>query len=270
VGAVSRCGLLTRSALPAANSGDSASGSLSDSLFDVEQFRVLPTRHAMVRLADHPTVVLGSTQRVEIVNAQRAAEGHAEVVRRRGGGGAVLLQPHDHLWIDAWVPRDDPLWDADVAAAATWVGSWWRAGLESLGIRWLEVHEGRSVPGDHGALVCFSGKGPGEVFQQERKVMGVSQWRGREGALFHTCAYTHWDPRALAHLLEIDPVLCDALVNDLQQSAVGVEDLALATGGGPAIAPAAAAARHGAIVKLGDALLTSFLTWGEGRRIRSS
>jgi lipoate-protein ligase A len=267
VGAVSRRGLLTGFPLPAPSSG---SGSISDSLFDIEQFRVLPKRLAVVRIADHPTVVLGSTQRVEIVNAQRAADVNAEVVRRRGGGGAVLLQPHDHLWIDAWIPRDDPLWDADVAAAAIWVGSWWSAGLESLGVRGFAVHEGRSVPGEHGALVCFSGQGPGEVFQLKRKVMGVSQWRGREGALFHTCAYTHWDPRPLVDVLEVDPSGREALVDDLTRSAIGVEDLDFAAGDGPAAAPSAATASNGAITDLRDALLKSFLTWGEDQPIRSA
>ena len=40
------------------------------------------------------------------------------------------------------------------------------------------------------------------MFTHDRKVMGVSQWRGKEGALFHTCAYTHWDPRPLVELFE--------------------------------------------------------------------
>jgi len=202
----------------------------------------------VVRAVDHPTVVLGSTQRVEIVDARRAVDLGAEVVRRRGGGGAVLLQPRDHLWVDAWIPRDDPLWDTDVAVAATWVGCWWRAGLESLGVRGCEVHEGRSVPGEHGALVCFSGKGPGEVFVGDRKVMGVSQWRGREGALFHTCAYTHWDPGTLVSLLDMEFEPRETLVGDLAQTALGVEDLDVAP--------------ESAITLLRDALLSSFPTWG--------
>jgi lipoate-protein ligase A len=202
-------------------------------------------------MADHPTVVLGSAQRMEIVNAPRASALNAEVVRRRGGGGAVLLQPDDHLWIDAWIPRDDPLWDADVAVAAVWVGDWWSAGLSSLGIRGCQVHEGRAIPGEHGALVCFSGKGPGEVFRDDRKVMGVSQWRGREGALFHTCAYTHWDPRPLVDLLEVDPALKQSLVGDLAEAAIGVDDIGL----GP----------KGMITLLRDALLSTFATWGEDR-----
>jgi lipoate-protein ligase A len=247
VGAVSRRGLLTRSTLAAPPSGDSAFGSDSYSLFDIEQFRAMPERRAVVRAAGHPTLVLGSTQRFEIVDPQRAAAMGAEVVRRRGGGGAVLLQPRDHLWIDAWIPRDDPLWDADVVVAAAWVGRWWRDGLQSLGARGCKVHEGRSAPGEHGALVCFSGKGPGEVFQADRKVMGVSQWRGREGALFHACAYTHWDPGTLVSLLDMALESREGLVRDLAHTALGVEDMDVAG--------------SGAITLLRDALLTTFPTW---------
>jgi lipoate-protein ligase A len=208
-------------------------------------------------MADHPTVVLGSTQRMDIVNARRASAGNAEVVRRRGGGGAVFLQPDDHLWIEAWIPRDDPLWDADVAVAATWVGEWWRAALSSLGVLGCEVHEGRAIPGDHGALVCFSGKGAGEVFCEDRKVMGVSQWRSREGALFHTCAYTHWDPHPLVDLLEVDPALQESLVGDLAEAAIGVDDL----GRGPT----GPTGTTGTIGLLRDALLSTFASWEKTR-----
>src|ERR1700722_14899773 len=99
-------------------------------LFDVEQFRTLDSRRAAAPLVRHPTVVLGSAQRAGILKQERVAEIGAEVVHRRGGGGAVLLHPGDHLWIDAWIPRDDPLWDPDVSVAAAWVGAWWRAALE--------------------------------------------------------------------------------------------------------------------------------------------
>jgi lipoate-protein ligase A len=219
----------------------------------VEPFRLLTERHAEVRTVDRPTVVLGSTQRMEVVNASRASAMGAEVVRRRGGGGAVLLQPDDHLWIEAWIPRDDPLWDTDVAAAAKWVGEWWKAGLTSLGIRDGRVHEGRAVPGEHGALVCFSGQGPGEVFWEDRKAMGVSQWRGREGALFHTCAYTHWDARPLVDLLEVDPDRQESLAADLADAAIGVDDI------GPGMKETLAPLR--------DVLLATFRDWSEDRQI---
>jgi hypothetical protein len=89
--------------------------------------------------------------------------------------------------------------------AAEWVGQWWRQALISAGAEAapLTVHRGRAVPGPHGSLVCFSGRGPGEVFHRGRKVTGVSQWRSREGALFQTCLYTHWDPAPLLDLLDL-------------------------------------------------------------------
>ena len=52
----------------------------------------------------------------------------------------------------------------DVAAAAEWVGAWWTAALAGLGQHGFDVHTGRSVPGELGELVCFAGRGPGEVF----------------------------------------------------------------------------------------------------------
>lgn len=201
----------------------------------------------MVRQVDRPTFVLGSTQPAEVVVPQRVIDIGGEVVRRRGGGGAVLLQPGDHLWVDAWVPRQDPLWVADVSAAAAWVGAWWSAALGSLGVGECEVHEGRAVPGAHGALVCFSGRGPGEVFHRGRKVVGLSQWRSREGSLFSSCAYRHWAPGPLVDLLDLASASHRALASALVDAAAGLEDLDLA-----GLDMAA----------LSEGLLTSFPTWG--------
>jgi lipoate---protein ligase len=158
----------------------------------------------VVRAVARPTLVLGSTQAPGVVSADAAAAG-VVVERRRGGGGAVLLQPGDHLWLDAWVPRGDPLWLTDVAVAAEWVGSWWSAALREVGVvAELRVHAGKSEPGPLGDLVCFAGHGPGEVFAGERKLVGLSQWRAREGALFSSCVYTRWAPVPLADLLVAD------------------------------------------------------------------
>ncbi len=185
----------------------------------------MASRYAVARRLERPAVVLGSTQPVGIVSARRAMASGTEVVRRRGGGGAVLLRPGDHLWVDVWIPRSDPLWDADVAVAAAWVGAWWSAALGRFGVGDLTVHTGRAEPGRHGGLVCFSGRGPGEVLQGDRKVTGISQWRCREGSLFHTCAYTAWDPGPLVELFDLDQRTRQRLVNDVSRSAAGLDDL---------------------------------------------
>ena len=60
----------------------------------------------------------------------------------------MYLAPGGQLWLDVWIPRDDPLWVVDVSAAAEWVGAWWTAALAGVGQHGFEVHRGRSVPGD--------------------------------------------------------------------------------------------------------------------------
>ncbi len=205
----------------------------SSSLFDVEQFRSEPRRLAVARDVAGPTLVLGSTQPTELVGRDAMRERGVQLARRRGGGGAVYLGPGEQLWLDAWIPRDDPLWVADVSAAAEWVGAWWMEALagtrpgsgpgpEEPG---FDVHTGRSIPGDLGELVCFAGRGPGEVFRGASKVVGLSQWRAREGSLFSSCAYRRWDPVPMLVLMEVDERTRDELAGDLAPMAVGLAEL---------------------------------------------
>jgi lipoate-protein ligase A len=202
----------------------------SPSLFDVEQFRTETRRIAVVREVKGPTLVLGSTQPTELVDAAGMRERTVDLERRRGGGGAVYLGPGEQLWLDAWIPRDDPLWVVDVSAAAEWVGAWWTDALAEAGQHGFEVHRGRSVPGESGDLVCFAGRGPGEVFQGDRKVVGLSQWRAREGALFSSCAYLHWDPAPLLALVDVGEDARTDLARRLTLVAAGLADLEPPTG----------------------------------------
>ncbi len=197
----------------------------SQPLFDVEPFRSQPRRLALAREVARPTLVLGSTQPAELVDHLALRRHAAELARRRGGGGAVYLEPGRQLWMDAWIPRDDPLWAPDVSVAAEWVGAWWTDALAHLGQHGLGTHTGRSVPGGLGGLVCFAGRGPGEVFHRGRKLVGLSQWRSRDGALFSSCAYLRWDPAPLLGLLHVDEHARDELGRDLMPLAVGLREL---------------------------------------------
>jgi lipoate---protein ligase len=195
------------------------------SLFDVEQFRGEPDRLALVRTITGPILVLGSTQPTDVVRSDALRARGVELARRRGGGGAVYVEPTDPLWLDVWIPRDDPLWRADVVTAAEWVGAWWVEALGGAGLDGLEVHAGRALPGDYGALICFAGRGPGEVFRAGKKVVGLSQWRAREGSLFSSCAYLRWDPEPLASFLVVDEHLRDELATALGDVATGLAGL---------------------------------------------
>jgi lipoate-protein ligase A len=221
-------------------------GVVAPELFDVEPFRGLTSRHAVVRQIDRPILVLGSTQRRELVFSPAAKAQGVEVVRRRGGGGAVLLEPDNQVWIDAWIPRNDPLWQADVGAAAAWVGQWW---FHALGVSdrtdW-SIHVERARPGPFGELVCFAGRGPGEVFWEKRKVVGLSQWRSREGSLFLCCGYSAWRPQPLVDLLDLPGEERSSLVRHLTPLVAGLTEIH------PALPNA---------TTVGTALLSSFPTW---------
>jgi lipoate-protein ligase A len=175
-------------------------------------------------------LVLGSTQSADLVSPDALGERSVELVRRRGGGGAVYLEPGSHVWVDAWIPRDDVLWAHDVSVAAEWVGQWWMDallgdGADAGGVGGLSVHTGRAVPGALGDLVCFAGRGPGEVFFDGRKIVGLSQWRCREGALFSSCAYLEWDAEPLLDLLSFDDPTRSELAGGLGGVAVGIRAL---------------------------------------------
>lgn len=131
-------------------------------------------------------VVLGSTQ------AAPPTPAGIDVVRRRSGGGAVLVTPGDPLWVDVDVPVGDPLWSDDVGTSFRWLGAAWAEAIGG-GV----VHEGPFEPGRWGRTVCFAGRGPGEVLVDGAKVVGLAQRRTRAGARFQCAVLGAWDPGAL-------------------------------------------------------------------------
>jgi lipoate---protein ligase len=146
----------------------------------------LPTdgrRHVWVLEPSRPALVLGSTQPDDQVDAPALASLGIDLVRRRSGGGAVLLTPGRSVWIDVVLPRDDPLWDDDVGRSFAWLGRSWRHALAGLGIA-ADVHAGPLARRRWGRLVCFAGLGPGELVVEGRKVIGLSQRRSRDVARF--------------------------------------------------------------------------------------
>ncbi|MFL6204503.1 MAG: lipoyl protein ligase domain-containing protein [Acidimicrobiales bacterium] len=143
-----------------------------------------------------PALVLGSAQPDSDVGPGVAVD----VVRRRSGGGAVLVVPGDVLWVDVVVPAADPLWDDDVGRASHWLGDTWAAALAELGVDG-DVHKGGLVRAAWSSQVCFAGLGPGEVTVAGHKVVGISQRRTRSAARFQCAALARWDPSALADLL---------------------------------------------------------------------
>jgi lipoate---protein ligase len=179
-------------------------------------------RHLRVLEATGPALVLGSAQHRDDVDAAAAGRAGVEVVRRRSGGGAVLVGPGQVLWVDLVIPAGDPLWDRDVIRAAWWVGDAWAAALDYAGVAPTVVWKSRMRTSRWSSRICFAGIGPGEVLVGEQKVVGLSQRRTRHGALFQTAALLTWDPAALVGLLRLDSAEAAAATSALAESARGL------------------------------------------------
>lgn len=134
-------------------------------------------------------VVLGSTQPESDFDGGRATEAGLAVVRRRSGGGAVLVEPGTLVWVDVGLERGDPLWHDDVSVSFLWLGEAWAGALAELGVRGAVVHRGRLRTTPWSRALCFAGLGPGEVTVDGRKLVGVSQRRQRDRAWFAAALY---------------------------------------------------------------------------------
>jgi lipoate-protein ligase A len=179
-------------------------------------------RVARVARSVDVAVVLGSAQKESTVDRAACTAAGAQVVHRRSGGGAVLVGPGSVLWVDLFVPSTDPLWCADVGRAAWWVGEAWGAALGMAGIAGAEVWRGPMVRREWSSLVCFAGLAAGEVTLASggKKVVGISQRRGRSGALFQCACLLRWEPDRLLGLLALTPeerAAAAAAIDDVAQ-----------------------------------------------------
>jgi len=161
-------------------------------------------RVVWVHEVSEPTLVIGSTQSLDSIDAEACASRGVEVVRRRSGGAAVLLMPGGALWVDVVLPAGDPLWDDDVGRSFGWLGERWANALKACGVSGAVVHDGPLVRTEWSSVLCFAGLGPGEVTVAGRKVVGISQRRTSSGARFQCAVMVRWDVDR--HLELLSPV----------------------------------------------------------------
>lgn len=168
--------------------------------------RDLPTdqRVATFSRADRSTLVLGSSQRFESVDSEAAARQGIDIVRRRSGGGGVLLLPDEFVWLDIEIPATDELWSDDVGRAMWWVGELWVAALGDVEPR-AAIYEGHLQRTRWSPDICFAGTGPGEVLVDGAKLVGISQRRTRLAARFQTMVHLQWRPDVVASLVAGSP-----------------------------------------------------------------
>lgn len=175
------------------------------------------------RLPTAPTLVLGSTQSDAVVDRTRAAAAGVDVVRRRSGGGAVLVSAADVIWFDLVIGRDDVLWSDDVGHAFEWLGRACHRGLARLGHR-TEIHRGAPLETRWSRSICFAGVGWGELTLDGAKVVGISQRRTRNWARFQVAVLRRWRPDAYLDLFRLDHAERGAALDELDRAAVGIGD----------------------------------------------
>ena len=172
----------------------------SGSAAELHALEPAPARGIWHLEVDRPTLVLGSTQPVTDVDAPALARRGVELARRRSGGGAVLLVPGEHTWVDVVVPSGDPLWSDDVEEATWWLGESWRSALTQAGV--ISAVHPRGVTDRLGRVVCFAALGPGELSVAGQKLLGISQRRTRDAARFQCVVHRRFDPDATESLLD--------------------------------------------------------------------
>lgn len=149
---------------------------------------VTPIRRDGVRLVrcipESMALVLGSRQSEHLIDLRRAAQRNIEVIRRRSGGGIVLVDPHRSLWIDIEIGADDSRYVAEPLGMMAQVGRWWLAALVSLDCAFPGIWQfvGQTGSDSDGELVCFAGRSHGELMVEQSKLVGLSQRRTRDGA----------------------------------------------------------------------------------------
>jgi lipoate-protein ligase A len=150
-----------------------------------------------------PALVLGSTQDPSVVDIEACRRAGVEVVRRRSGGGAVLLVPGEVTWLDVIVPAATPGWSDDVHGPMVWLGNGLAGAIaRATGIDDLVVHDAAMRSSPWSRLICFDGLGAGEVLLGGRKLVGISQRRTRDVARLQCCWYSEYDPQRLVALLD--------------------------------------------------------------------
>jgi lipoate-protein ligase A len=188
----------------------------------------LPRRTATFHTVERPTLVLGSAQPEQRVQHRVAAALGVEVVRRRSGGGGVLLLPGEFMWLDVVIPTGDPLWSDDVGRAMVWVGECWSAALSVLGVAGA-VHRAGLMADTWSRDVCFAGVGTGEVLTGTMagagKLVGISQRRTRQWARFQSMVHLRWRPEMVAALVAAPAPTAAALAASVAVVRCSAEEL---------------------------------------------
>jgi lipoate-protein ligase A len=186
--------------------------------------------------AASPVVVVGLGMHhrlASIVDAQRCREAGVQILARRAGGGALLLD--EHMVCGAiCLPRETV--PEDVTESYRWLGDLLTSGLHAAGIdgaRRIDTDEARQDVAtlksrkDEVAKIllttCYGALSPHEVAIGNAKLVGLAQIRRRQAALFQFGILLH-DQSPLADFLHVpDEIVRAELREELKRRTIGVD-----------------------------------------------
>lgn len=176
-----------------------------------------------------PALVIGTGQSSHEIDMLACGAAGITMHRRASGGTAVLLES-DALLLDIAVPTGHRLYCHDVTESYNWLGDVWVATLQTLGLsaQAIAIPAARADTQSLDPLTrraCFGGRSPYEVLVDNRKIVGFSQVRRRNGAILQVGLYIHWNPRRIADLLAITPDKRSLLTERLLARVAGLGDL---------------------------------------------
>ena len=183
-------------------------------------------------------LVLGYSQKHDVLNSEALATLQIPIYQRRAGGAAVLVGPQ-LLSLDVVLPANHPLILPDIVESYRWFGEAWVEALLQLGVQArtvppIEAHEQqallkRAETREREAILrraCYASLSPYEVVVGQRKVVGLDMIRRRVGSLLQAGVLLQWETDTLAQLLGRTPEEQAVLRRGLFERAVGLDTLA--------------------------------------------
>ena len=187
--------------------------------------------------AQSPGIVLGFSQKEEILNPQGLRTHKLPVYHRRAGGTAVLVGSH-LLGLDVVLPANHPLVLNDLVESYRWFGETWVRALRLLDVETRvvppgEAHAQRALARQeehraHESILrraCYASSSSYEVVVGTRKIVGLDMIRRRSGSLLQAGVLLSWETETLAQLLGHTPAEQALLRRELPQRAVGLDEL---------------------------------------------
>jgi len=189
-------------------------------------------------IAEPEGLVLGFSQKEEVLNQEVVVQQQIPIYHRRAGGTAVLVGPH-LLSLDVVLPADHPLILVDIVKSYQWFGEAWVETLEHLGIearlvlpqeareqRMLLKQPETQVREELLRRACYGSISPYEVVVGQRKVVGLDMIRRKVGSVLQAGVLLHWETGTLAKLLGRAREEQALLEEGLLERAVGLDRLA--------------------------------------------